>query len=179
MNNSWRERSTGWQRNPLMGLLAIAVIAGCVYLIVDWARGTQPVTYTNAYQCSSCNHTIELPLRPAVYPPLVCEKCGEETMYEQYRCACGHLFAWEAPRDPGVLDEDTLPEDEEERQKAIAEYEEQMKAYGGFDMPCPKCKGTDVYVEYTESHKRVMVENQKYISDHGKKELAKKYGIRF
>ena len=86
--------------------------------------------------------------------------------------------AWEAPPHPGNLDETTLPNDKEERDKIVNDYNEKMDAFAGFSMACPKCKAKGAFEEWTKSHKAAIEKHGKDLPESTKEGLRKKYGMK-
>jgi DNA-directed RNA polymerase subunit RPC12/RpoP len=174
------EAPTAWQRSPIVGALAVAIILFGVVKLWSWGRGPGVVTYTDPYQCSKCGRLEEISMDQGVRPPIECPGCGTETLCRQYKCGkCSHLFAWEAPKHPGDLDEEKLPEDEAEREKVIEEHNKKLEAAESFFMKCPKCESENVYEQWTESHKEAIRRHGKDLPDVTKKSLNEKYGIEF
>jgi DNA-directed RNA polymerase subunit RPC12/RpoP len=163
-----------WKKSAAVGAIAaIAIVVGVVVL-AKWMYGTRKVTYTLPYQCAECGYVTEYYSEDNIRPPIRCGKCGKETLYRQWRCGdCGQQFALKEPRMPEEVDESTLtPEEIEARRKVV-------EAVSDFSMKCPECDSSNIFEEYTKSHKKALVKNQEWIGEDEKKRLAERYGIEF
>ncbi|MBI2264423.1 MAG: hypothetical protein HYU64_04545 [Armatimonadetes bacterium] len=135
-DTSVEKKSPPRKSNPLVVVLALAVIAGCGFFLLNFMK---PRAQAVQLKCEACGAVFQQNLSGNEKPPLPCPKCGKSSVYGLAIFECGKCGTTiDVALNSSKFEEKEEHEETETLSNMSGESLEEIAKKGG--MKCPKCQ---------------------------------------